>query len=103
LARYGAAGMPSIGSLEAAVFALLGSLIAFTFSGALQHFDLRRAQAADEANGIGTAYLHIDLLPASAQPALREIFRNYVDARTMDATGWPSFSSGVAETGRLPA
>jgi hypothetical protein len=79
IARHGAAGVPSVGSLEATVFALLGLLIAFTFSGALQRFDLRRAQAVDEANAVGTAYLRIDLLPASAQPALRESFRNYID------------------------
>ena len=81
IARYGAAGMPSVGSLEAAVFALLGLLIAFTFSGALTRFDVRRSQAVDEANAIGTAYYRVDLLPASAQPRLREAFRNYVDSR----------------------
>ena len=42
IARYGAAGVPNISSLEAAVFALLGLLIAFTFSGALSRFDVRR-------------------------------------------------------------
>src|SRR5258705_4631674 len=81
IARYGAAGVPNISSLEAAVFALLGLLIAFTFSGALSRFDVRRYQAVDEANAIGTAYLRIDLLPAGAQPLLRETFRKYVDAR----------------------
>jgi hypothetical protein len=81
IARFGAAGMPSISSLEAAVFALLGLMIAFTFSGALSRFDVRRGQAVDEGNAIGTAYLRIDLLPESAQPALRESFRDYVDAR----------------------
>jgi hypothetical protein len=81
IARYGAAGVPSVSSLEAAVFALLGLLIAFTFSGALSRFDLRRGQAVDEANAIGTAWLRIDLLPASAQSQLRETFRDYVDSR----------------------
>lgn len=81
IARYGAVDVPNISSLEAAVFALLGLLIAFTFSGALSRFDIRRNQAVDEANAIGTAYLRVDLLPSSAQPALRETFRNYVDAR----------------------
>src|SRR6478735_756175 len=65
IARYGAAGVPNISSIEAAVFALLGLLIAFTFSGALSRFDVRRAQAVDEANAIGTAWLRIDLVPAS--------------------------------------
>src|SRR4051812_18023888 len=68
---------PKTSSLEASVFALLGLLIAFTFSGALSRFDLRRSQAVDEANAIGTAYLRIDLLPAAAQPLLRETFRKY--------------------------
>jgi hypothetical protein len=35
----------------------------------------------EEANAIGTAYLRIDLLPASAQPALRQAFRDYLDSR----------------------
>jgi len=81
LRRYGAAGMPGIGSLETAVFALLGLLIAFTFSGGLTRFDMRRAQAVEEANAIGTAWLRIDLLPPSAQPKMRDMFRTYVDSR----------------------
>src|SRR4029453_6960046 len=75
IVRYGAAGVPNVSSLEAAVFALLGLLIAFTFSGALSRFDVRRNQAVDEANAIGTAYLRIDLLPGSTQPPLHEAFR----------------------------
>ena len=39
---------PNIGSLESAVFALLGLLIAFTFSGALTRFDVRRAWKASK-------------------------------------------------------
>ena len=80
IARGGLAGS-GVSSLETAIFALLGLLIAFTFSGALTRFDSRRADAVKEANAIGTAYLRVDLLPASAQPALRENFRAYVDAR----------------------
>ena len=81
VARDGAAGLASGGSLETAVFAILGLLIAFTFSGALTRFDVRRAQIVDEANAIGTAYLRIDVLPSGAQPRLRQAFRDYVDAR----------------------
>ncbi len=80
IGRHGSIGS-TIGSLEAAVFALLGLLIAFTFSGALTRFDGRRAQVVQEANAIGTAWLRIDLLPAAAQPKLRETFRTYVDSR----------------------
>ena len=81
IARSGAAGLSNVSSLETAVFALLGLLIAFTFSGALTRFDTRRAQAVDEANAIGTAWLRIDLLPEAAQPQLRDTFRRYVDSR----------------------
>jgi len=80
ISRHGSIGS-TIGSLEAAVFALLGLLIAFTFSGALTRFDARRAQVVQEANAIGTAWLRVDLLPAAAQPKLRETFKAYVDSR----------------------
>ena len=63
------------------MFALLGLLIAFTFSGALTRFDERRGQVVAEANAIGTAYLRIDVLAPSTQPRLREAFRKYVDSR----------------------
>ena len=35
----------------------------------------------EEANATGTAYLRLDLLPADAQPELRELFRRYIDVR----------------------
>ena len=69
------------GTVEGAVLALLGLLIAFTFSGAASRFDARRDLIVQETNAIGTAYLRIDLLPAGAQPALRDLFRRYVDSR----------------------
>ena len=66
---------------EGAVFALFGLLVAFTFSGAAARFDARRQLIVQEANAIGTAYLRLDLLPADAQPALRGLFREYLDSR----------------------
>jgi hypothetical protein len=74
-------GEPGVGAVEAAIFALLGLLIAFTFQGASARFDARRELVVQEANNIGTAWLRIDLLPASAQPAMRDLFRQYVDSR----------------------
>lgn len=75
------AGAEGIGAVDGAVFALLGLLIAFTFSGATTRFDSRRQLIVEETNHIGTAYLRIDMLTADAQPALRETFRHYLDAR----------------------
>lgn len=81
IAKHGGEGPSTIGSLETAVFALLGLLIAFTFSGALQRFDTRRAQVVDEANAVGTAWARIGLLPAAAQPPVREALKEYVSSR----------------------
>src|SRR5512143_443438 len=64
-----------LGAVEGAVFALLGLLIAFTFSGAASRFDARRELIVREANAIGTAWLRLSLLPADAQPGLRVLFR----------------------------
>ena len=68
-------------TVDGAVFAIMGLLIAFTFSGASTRFEARRALVVEEANAIGTAWLRLDLLPSSAQPDLRERFRAYLDSR----------------------
>jgi hypothetical protein len=70
-----------LGAVEGAVFGVMGLLIAFTFSGAASRFETRRQLIVEEANAIGTAWLRVDLLPADAQPKIRELFRAYVDAR----------------------
>jgi hypothetical protein len=70
------------GAAESGVFGLLALLIAFTFSGAASRFEDRRHLITDEANAIGTAYLRVDLLPGDEQPAIRELFRQYTQARS---------------------
>jgi hypothetical protein len=67
--------------VDSAIFALFGLLVAFTFSGAATRWDVRRMNIAEEANAIGTAYLRVDLLAAEHQPAVRQHFRDYLDAR----------------------
>jgi len=69
------------GVIDASVFGLLGLLLAFTFSGAASRFDHRRELITKEVNAIGTAWLRIDMLPPSTQPAIRDGFRRYLDAR----------------------
>lgn len=81
IAKDPEAGRVGVGAAEAGVFGLLGLLIAFTFSGAASRFDARRQLVVQETNNIGTAYLRLDLLPADAQQAMRDIFRRYLDAR----------------------
>jgi len=81
MARDPEGAFAGVGTVEAAIFGLLGLLMAFTFLGAASRFDARRQLIVEETNDIGTAYLRIDLLPVDAQAALREIFRRYLDAR----------------------
>jgi hypothetical protein len=100
ISHHGAGHQPSVSSLEGAVFALMGLLIAFTFSGALTRFDERRAQVVSEANAIGTAWLRIDLLPAPAQPKLRDTFRDYLDARIATYKKLPDMVAAKQELAR---
>src|SRR5258708_24657259 len=89
-----------VGTVEGAVFALLGLLIAFTFSGAASRFDARRQLIVEETNDIGTASLRLDLLPVDAQPGLREKFRGYVDTRLEIYRKLPDFRAAQEETAK---
>jgi hypothetical protein len=88
------------GVVDGAIFALLGLLIAFTFSGAASRFDHRRALIVEEANAIGTAYLRLDLLPSAAQGELRDGFRRYLDARLAAYRAIPDLDKVNAELAR---
>jgi len=85
------------GAVEAAIFGLMGLLLGFTFSGAAARFDARRALLVEEANCIGTAWLRLDLLPATAQPDLREKFRHYTNARLEVFRKLPDVKASKAE------
>src|SRR5881394_3092876 len=67
----------SLGTIEGAVFALFGLVVAFTFSGAASRFNEKRMLIAEEANRIETAYLRLRLLPQQAQPEVQDLFRRY--------------------------
>jgi len=88
------------GAVEAAIYAMLGLLVALTFSGAVSRFEDRRELITAEANAIGTAYLRIDLLPAAAQPAMQQLFRNYLDSRLETYQKLPDIAAAKAELDR---
>jgi len=79
--EQGEAGRTGVGVVEAAVFTLLGLLLGFQFAGAASRLETRRQIVVQEANNIGTAFLRLDLLGRDDQPALRDLFRRYTDAR----------------------
>lgn len=86
-----------LGAIEAAVFALLGLLLAFSFSGAATRFDARRDLIVQEANAIGTAYLRLDTLPVADQSEARRLFRDYLDARLRAYRKLPDLAAAKIE------
>ena len=61
--------------------ALLGLLLAFTFSMSNSRFDNRRQLVIEEANAIGTAILRTDFYPDSVRKLLRASLKEYVENR----------------------
>jgi hypothetical protein len=71
-----------LGPTEGAIFALLGLLIAFTFSSAGSRLDHRRQLIAEEANAISTSYLRLDLLGPELSAPIRPLYRDYLELRS---------------------
>ena len=90
----------SLGTIEGAVFALFGLVVAFTFSGAASRFNEKRALIAVEANNIETAYLRVQLLSQAAQPELQNLFRAYVDSRLETYRKLPNIRAAETEVAR---
>jgi hypothetical protein len=78
-----------VGQAIGTVLALMGLVLAFSFSNAAGRLEASRKTILDEANAIETAWQRIDLAGPEAQPRLKELFRQYIDARIQayDATG----------------
>jgi hypothetical protein len=89
-----------LSTIEASVFALFGLLIAFTFSGAATRFQEKRMLVEEEANAIRTAYLRVDLVMREHQPAIRELFRQYLDSRLATYHKLPDMKAAADEIQR---
>jgi hypothetical protein len=87
----------NLGTIEGAVFALFGLLMAFTFSGAASRFNEKRMLIAEEVNTVETAYLRLHLLPHEAQFALQELFRQYIDSRLETYRRMPNMQAAEEE------
>jgi len=71
----------ALNAVEGAVFALLGLLLAFALSGALQRFDERRQLILQEANAIRAAYDRLDVLEGDARHELKAELKEYLNQR----------------------
>src|SRR5476651_1388645 len=82
---------------EGAVFALLGLMIAFTFSGAYERFETRKLQIIEEANAIETAYLRTGLLEPETQASVRDSIHRYIDSRIIIYDQLPNIEAALRE------
>jgi hypothetical protein len=76
-----AGNMAGLTTVEGAVFALIGLLLAFTISGALQRFDERRQLVIQEANAASTAHDRLALFESDVGRDLQTRLKDYVQAR----------------------
>ena len=74
-----------LNEIQAAIFAVLGLLLAFIFAMAVSRYDARKQALVDETNAIEAAYLRVQLLPPGQQAAATAVYRTYVDARLSSA------------------
>jgi len=72
-----------LGVIQAAALTLLGLLIGFTFSMAIDRYEQRKNYEEAEANAIGTEYVRADLLPAEDASRVRELLKSYLDQRIL--------------------
>jgi hypothetical protein len=71
------------GVVQAASLTLLGLLIGFTFSMAINRYEQRKNYEEAEANAIGTEYVRAGLLPTADASRLHDFLRNYLDQRVL--------------------
>jgi hypothetical protein len=107
----------------AAMLALLGLMLAFTYSFSMSRADMRKRALTTEVNAISTAFLRADLTPEPSRTELRELLLDYARSRLV-APGeirtrgqlqaavnrslqiqsklWPATVSAVRQEGEMP-
>ncbi len=68
-----------IQAAEASVFALLGLLIAFTFSGAYDRYEARKLHILEEANAFEEVYNYLEYLPSMERKLLHNSVSQYLN------------------------
>src|SRR4051794_30642552 len=76
--RNGTEGTGGLATVESAIFGLMGLLLAFTISGALQRFDDRRQLVIQEATAATTAYDRLSLFGGDDARSLQSSLKEYV-------------------------
>ena len=93
------------GIIQGATLTLLGLIIGFTFSMALNRYDQRKNLEEEEANAIGTEYARAGLLPPADAVKVRPLLIAYLDQRIAfyEARSSNDLSKIDAQTAKLQA
>lgn len=70
-----------LGGIQGAVLGLMGLLLGFTFSMAMEHYNSRRDLMQSESNAIGTAWLRAGFLEQAEAVRGRSLLLDYAQAR----------------------
>lgn len=71
------------GLILGATLTLLGLILGFSFSMAINRYDQRKSYEEEEANAIGTEYVRADLLPGESGAKVRKLLSKYVEQRIL--------------------
>jgi len=84
LGRYASEGPQAredFRTVLAACLTLLGLIVGFSFSMAVNRYEQRQSAESAEADAIGTAYIRADLLPPAEADTTRQLLRRYLTER----------------------
>jgi hypothetical protein len=92
------------GMVLGATLTLLGLVIGFTFSMAINRYDQRKNYEEAEANAIGTEYVRANLLPVADAAKVQDLLKRYLEQRILFyETGPQQIGQIDAATGQLQA
>jgi hypothetical protein len=103
-AAHDEARRSQIGGVQGAMLGLLGLLLGFTFSMAVNRYEQRRDLVLKEANAIGTTWMRAGLLPEAHRGSVKDLLRRFTDVRikTQAVSDDPvQLANGVRQSGEI--
>jgi hypothetical protein len=99
LRRHSATLREPVGTVQGALLALVGLILAFGLTLAIGRYDSRRTAVVDDANAIGTTYLRAQTLPEPLRTRSLRLIVHYTDASLRLSNTVPStqaFANAIA-------
>ena len=100
-ATFAKEGTGALGPMVGGILAMMGFVLAFTFSMVASHHDHRKQNVLDDANAINTVYLRADLADEPYRTEIKRLLKAYVDVRLQRNPDKKSVEKLVSDSGRL--